>query len=238
MKTKKQRLESKLTHISKKEQDLRIKLYKKKAKKDKAKFKNNLHKKYVSSTLLSLSESDIKAEKKLIHNLFSEFSNENTLEYSFDSTDPNIRHFVMPSLTAKEMYSVKFANVFINLHNLMQNLPEMTSMAVGIAINMPVLKVCSALSFIKMIYNIMSVSISESQSKVLIALWKNCNNKQRIKLDEAFICVNKFNEKNNIGLISWKDYNKVLDELSKLYCIKIEDSVIILKESLHKSFRV
>lgn len=133
--------------------------------------------------------------------------------------------------------TIKPGNIILNLQKLIDSLPSMVALSVSMAADMPILKVCSALSLWKELKGIMTVEITKMQSIVIIALWKYRDHTNHIHVDYGYNRVNYFCKAIGEEEISWIDYNKAVDELLKLKCIDMTEEVIWLRESISKEWR-
>ena len=133
--------------------------------------------------------------------------------------------------------TIKPGNIILNLRKLIDSIPTITALSVSMAVDIPILRVCSALSLWKEIRDVMTVEITRIQSIVIIALWKFRDHTNHIHLDYGYDRVNYFCETIGEENLSWDDYNKVVDELLKLQCIDICEEVIWLRESITKAWK-
>lgn len=91
--------------------------------------------------------------------------------------------------------SIKPGNIKLNIRHLIKHLPDITAATVEIAMDIPILKICAALNIWKMLRNIATVKITKEQAIAIIALWKNCNQQQRITLEQGFDCFKSLYER-------------------------------------------
>lgn len=133
--------------------------------------------------------------------------------------------------------TIKPGNIVLNLRKLIDSIPTITALSVSMAVDIPILRVCSALSLWKEIRDVMTVEITRMQSIVIIALWKFRDHTNHIHLDYGYDRVNYFCETIGEEKLSWDDYNKIVDELLKLQCIDICEEVIWLRESIKKAWK-
>ena len=133
--------------------------------------------------------------------------------------------------------TIKPGNVILNLKKLIDSLPNIVALSASMAIDTPLLKVCSALCLWKEIRDVMTIEITRMQAIVIIALWRFCDCTHHISLDYGYKCVNYFCESIGEKGLSWDEYNSILDKLLKLHCIDIRDEVIWLCESIQKVWK-
>ncbi len=133
--------------------------------------------------------------------------------------------------------TIKPGNIILNLQKLIDSLPSIVALSVSMAADIPILKVCSALSLWKELKGIMTVEITKMQSIVIMALWKYRDHTNHIHVDYGYNRVNYFCKAIGEEAISWIDYNQAVDELLKLKCIDITEEVIWLRESISKEWR-
>ena len=90
--------------------------------------------------------------------------------------------------------SIKAGNIRLNIRRFIDYLPDMVSATVEVATDIPILKVCAALNIWKLLRNVLTVEITKEQAIVIIALWENCDQRQRISLEQGFACVSALYE--------------------------------------------
>ncbi|MFI3173345.1 MAG: hypothetical protein R3Y58_13405 [Eubacteriales bacterium] len=136
----------------------------------------------------------------------------------------------------KSGQSIKPGNIKLNIKKLVDCIPSTVPIIYSIIYDNPILQISSALILWKSIKNIMTVEIRKEQAIVLIALWKKCNSDHEISLDEGFIDVkNAFNEFEETE-ISFEKYNEIIDQLSQIQCIELNNNIIWLREWISKNY--
>lgn len=178
--------------------------------------------------------SEIEADK-----LFDEFINNGYIKITPPKKEKPMMYFMTFDQLSnyQKGQSVKPGNIVMNIKKLIASISDITAMAVSVYYDIPILKVCSALSIWQKLMDIMTVEIDRKQAVVIIALWKNCNSNHKINIDHGYECVNFLYKELEETEISWSDYNKVIDQLIKLKCIEIIDEVIWLREWVSKEYR-
>lgn len=147
-------------------------------------------------------------------------------------TSPQQEPPKMHMLTMDSLYdfhkgeSIKPGNIKLNIRHLVESLPELTAACVGIALDIPILKVCAALNIWKMLRDITTVEITKEQAIAVVALWENCDQHQRIELKKGFDCFHSLCSKIDVSECTWEHYLKIIDELVELGSIKLDDSSI------------
>lgn len=132
--------------------------------------------------------------------------------------------------------SIKPGNITLNLKSLVNAVPGVIEAVAGSYTDMPILKVCAALNIWKAIRNILTIEINKEQAFVIIALWKNCDSTHRIDADHGHLVTNKLLSQYGEPEMSKIKYNKVIDSLTELRCIELNENIIRLIEWIRKSY--
>lgn len=132
--------------------------------------------------------------------------------------------------------SIKPGNIKINIRRLIEHLPDITAATVGIATDIPILKVCAALNIWKMLRDVSIVEITKEQDITIIALWENCNQQQRITLEQGFDCFKSLYEQIETSECTWEQYIKLINDLEKIGSLKPDSNGIWLCERVSKQY--
>lgn len=132
--------------------------------------------------------------------------------------------------------SIKPGNIKLNIRRLVGHLVGITEATVGIAMDIPILKVCAALNIWKMLRDISTVEITKEQAITIIALWENCNQQQRITLDKGFECVKSLYEQIKKDEYTWERYIELINDLEKIDSLELDDNGIWLREWVSKKY--
>lgn len=132
--------------------------------------------------------------------------------------------------------SIKPGNIKLNIRKLIESLPEITSSCVGLALDIPILKVCAALNIWKVLRNAMAIEIDKRHAIVITALWENCNNKHIIRLEHGFECVNLLCRKLSETEFEWEKYIQIVEQLQKNDNIKLNNDSIWMCEWVSKKY--
>lgn len=157
-------------------------------------------------------------------------------------TPPQQEPFLMHMLTVDSLSnynkgeSIKPGNVKINIRRLIEHLPDMTAATVGIALDIPILKVCAALNIWKMLRDVATVEITREQAITIIALWENCNQQQRITLEQGFACFKSLYNQIETSECTWEQYIKLINDLEKIGSLKLDSKGIWLCEWVSKKY--
>lgn len=170
--------------------------------------------------------------------IYNQFLNSGFLQITPPEEDPPMMQFItMDSLkNYKQGKSIKPGNIRLNIRNLIESIPSAVEMAAGIAIDLPVLKICAALNLWKTIKGFFTVEISKEEAFVIVSLWKNCDSRHEISLEKGFISTNELLKKYEEQGFSNIKYNQVIDSLIKLQCIELTEGVIWLREWISKNY--
>lgn len=132
--------------------------------------------------------------------------------------------------------SIKPGNIRLNIKKLIDAVPGIIEIVVGVNAEMPILLVVAALSLWKTIRDVSTVEITKDQAFVIVALWKNCNTAQKIELDRGYVAVNELLVRYGELEITEMKYNKIIDSLIKIGCIEMEENIIWLREWISKNY--
>ncbi len=132
--------------------------------------------------------------------------------------------------------SIKPGNIRLNIRRLIESLPDITAAAVGIARDIPILKVCAALNIWKMLRDITTVEITKEQAITIVALWENCDSQQRITLEKGFDCFESLYKSIESSECTWEQYIGIINELEKLGSLELDSNGIWLREWVSRSY--
>lgn len=150
---------------------------------------------------------------------------------------PMMRMLVVDSLNNyNKGESIKPGNIKLNICHLIESLPDLTEAAVGIAMDIPILKVCAALNIWKMLRAVTTVEITKEQAIVVVALWDNCNQQQRITLEKGFECFRSLYESIETSNCTWERYIKLISDLEKIGSLELDSNGIRLREWVSKRY--
>ena len=150
---------------------------------------------------------------------------------------PMMRMLVVDSLNNyNKGESIKPGNIKLNICHLIESLPDLTEAAVGIAMDIPILKVCAALNIWKMLRAVTTVEITKEQAIVVVALWDNCNQQQRITLEKGFECFRSLYENIETSNCTWERYIKLISDLEKIGSLELDSNGIWLREWISKRY--
>jgi len=150
---------------------------------------------------------------------------------------PMMRMVVVDSLNNyNKGKSIKPGNIKLNIHHLIEFLPDLTAATVEIAMDIPILKVCAALNIWKMLRDVTTVEITKEQAIVVVALWDNCNQQQRITLEKGFECFRSLYENIEASNCTWEQYIKLIRDLEKIGSLELDSNGIWLREWVSKRY--
>lgn len=132
--------------------------------------------------------------------------------------------------------SIKPGNIRLNIKKLIDAIPGVIEIVVGVNADVPILLVCAALNLWKTLRDVSAVEISKDQAFVIVALWKNCNIERKLGLEKGYVAVNELLAKYGELEITETKYNKIIDSLIKIKCIEMEENIIWLREWISKSY--
>lgn len=132
--------------------------------------------------------------------------------------------------------SIKPGNIKLNIRHLIDFLPDLTAATVEIATDIPILKVCAALNIWKMLRDVTTVEITKEQAIVVVALWDNCNQQQRITLEKGFECFKSLYKNIEASNCTWEQYIKLISDLEKIGSLELDSNGIWLCEEVGKRY--
>lgn len=188
----------------------------------------------IEKTSISLGEEDICSK-----DIMQSFLNSGVLLMAPPQQEsPKLQMLTMDSLSNyNKGESIKPGNIKLNIRQLIKSLPDLTAAMVGLAIDIPILKVCAALNIWKILRDITTVKITKEQAIVVMALWENCDQKQRITLENGFECFKAFYKSIEKSECTWEEYIKLIDDLEKLGSLELDGNGIWLREWVSKQYR-
>ena len=164
----------------------------------------------------------------------TETKNNNSFDIGYIGFITNINDSLFNESSTRTQ-SKKITNIVINIRKLMDNIPDIIISAISIGTDTFVLKICGALIIAKTIIGCATVDISEKHSLVLLSLWKN-KKENWINMETGYDIAEEAVNKEMNSLLSYKEYQKILDDLVKLKCIEILDDQIRIKEKIKEKY--
>lgn len=187
----------------------------------------------IEKTSISLQEEDISSK-----DILQSFFKSRGLVITPPQQEPPMMHMlVVDSLhNYNKGESIKPGNIKLNIRHLIEFLPDLTAATVGIAMDIPILKVCAALNIWKMLRAVTTVEITKEQAIVVVALWDNCNQQQRITLEKGFECFKSLYENIETSNCTWEQYIKLISDLEKIGSLELDSNGIWLREWISKRY--
>lgn len=187
----------------------------------------------IERTSISLREEDISSK-----DILQSFFKSGGLVITPPQQEPPMMHMmVVDSLhNYNKGESIKPGNIKLNIRHLIEILPDLTTATVGIAMDIPILKVCAALNIWKMLRAVTTVEITKEQAIVVVALWDNCNQQQRITLEKGFECFRSLYENIETSNCTWEQYIKLISDLEKIGSLELDSNGIWLREWISKRY--
>lgn len=187
----------------------------------------------IERTSISLGEEDISSK-----DILQSFFKSEGLVITPPQQEPPMMHMlVIDSLhNYNKGESIKPGNIKLNICHLIEFLPDLTEAAVEIVTDIPILKVCAALNIWKMLRAVTTVEITKEQAIVVVALWGNCNQQQRITLEKGFECFRSLYENIETSNCTWEQYIKLISDLEKIGSLELDSNEIWLREWVSKRY--
>ncbi len=190
---------------------------------------------YLKQNLLNLSFSDNITNKS---DIYSELVTMGFVNISPPEEDSPIFHYLtIDSLNNyKSGSSIKPGNIVFNFGKLIKSLPELITFEVSIISDIHILRVCAALMLWTKLLDMMTIEITKEQAVVITALWKNCNKDKNIDLKDGFLCTNKLNKDLGETNFRYKKYLNIINQLSEIKCIELNDNTVRLREWISRKY--
>ncbi|MFW2502806.1 hypothetical protein [Clostridium diolis] len=98
------------------------------------------------------------------------------------------------------------------------------------------IRIVGALGVISLFYSDMKIKVSSDQASILMSIWKNYNQSKNVNCDECYKDTNNLREQYNLAALSKNEYERIIDELCRMKCIKLEKNIIIMQERIMISY--
>lgn len=132
--------------------------------------------------------------------------------------------------------SIKPGNIRLNIKNLIETIPDIVSLGIGMASENQIITICGALNLWLKLRGVVSVSISKDQAFVIVALWKSCNSKHEISLKDGYKATNKLLQQYGENKISNTKYHNLIGTLVEIQSIELKEDKILLIEHISKKY--
>jgi hypothetical protein len=143
------------------------------------------------------------------------------------------QHISISSLnTAPSAYSRKPGNILLNWRKLMIIIPDITLAGYGVS-NLGSNYIPIALAGLYIWGKIWCGSkeeLSDSEATIIIALWKNRDNKNEILESEGFIKTNELRSNLSLSPLTSGQFTSAINRLMKIDCIELSQGMIWLRE--------
>lgn len=141
------------------------------------------------------------------------------------------------SIAPREIGSVKFGNIKLNMRSLVFYLAGISTTIAGITTQNIVIFISSLLLLYKETVDLMTISITEEEAIVIYVLWHNCNAVHQIDKTVGYEAVKKFQIENDDIPMERKKYEKCINSLVEIKSIEeIEENKIQLLEWISKDY--
>ena len=87
-----------------------------------------------------------------------------------------------------------------------------------------------------MLRAVTTVEITKEQAIVVVALWDNCNQQQRITLEKGFECFRSLYENIETSNCTWEQDIKLISDLEKIGSLELDSNGIWLREWISKRY--
>lgn len=151
--------------------------------------------------------------------------------------EPFIMHMMTINSMTHKGETIKLGNLRCNMKKLIASLPDVTTFAVSMVIDMTILKVCAALNLWRAFRNIASIEIDKVMAIIVIALWSNCTTMHTVELEKGFVYVNTLFKQQTGDDLAWDDYIEGIERLQKIGSVKLSDDGIWLCEWVNIQYK-
>lgn len=132
--------------------------------------------------------------------------------------------------------SIKPGNIKLNIKRLIDTLPEIVTATVNVISGITILKICAAIAIWKKLRNVATIDIKKEQAIIIFALWKNCNEKHIISLEDGYRDSNALCKQVTESEFTWAQYISIIEELEKIGCVALTNDGIWLCEWVSKNY--
>lgn len=132
--------------------------------------------------------------------------------------------------------SIKPGNIKINIKRLIDTLPEIVTATVSVISGITIIKICAAIAIWKKLRDVSTIDIKKEQAIIIFALWKNCNEKHIISLEDGYRDSNMLCKQATESEFTWERYISTIEELEKIGCVKLTNDGIWLCEWVSKNY--
>ena len=145
--------------------------------------------------------------------------------------------FIGPLDCDKKGASIKSGNLVLNMRNNVLSIPKMAIEGQNILNGDLIHKIVAGIALWKELRSTIEIKVTKEHAFLMVALWENCNNEQRISTDRGLECVNKLLEMHEIEPLSKKKYWELLGFLEDIDSIEIDNEVIWLREWVSQKYK-
>ena len=145
--------------------------------------------------------------------------------------------FIGPLDCDKKGASIKSGNLVLNMRNNVLSIPKMAIEGQNILNGNLIHKIVAGIALWKELRSTIEIKVTKEHAFLMVALWENCNNEQRISTDRGLECVNKLLEMHEIEPLSKKKYWELLGFLEDIDSIEIDNEVIWLREWVSRKYK-
>lgn len=132
--------------------------------------------------------------------------------------------------------TIKPGNIRINIKILIDKIPEIIADSVSIISDIDILKICAVISIWKMLRDISTIELKKEQAIVIVALWKKCNRKHMVSLEDGYRNANMLCKQIDENEFTWEQYISIIEELEKIECIELNNDGIWLCEWVSRKY--
>jgi hypothetical protein len=129
--------------------------------------------------------------------------------------------------------TVKPGNIRLNWRKLFEKTPELV--LTGAGVTQPWLIPFAALYAWNLVWSLSKIEITQAQAVTMHALWNATHRSQTFSEADALEIVNRYRESIRLQPQSASEFARVIDDLTSLECIELEDGEIWLREWIKQS---
>lgn len=178
-------------------------------------------------------QSQIKLSEETLHATLAAFVQVTAPEKAETEIDSNLGWITMHSFPKPNAVSQKPGNLLLNWRKLMDIVPDISLAGLG-AVSLPDAMgiVIAGLYIWNKLWSGSTEVFSEEEAVTMLALWKNRDSQNRITEPEGFSKTNVMRSVYSLPPLCKTDFSGIIDRLVALGCMKLENGVLSLRESV------
>ena len=132
--------------------------------------------------------------------------------------------------------SIKPGNIKLNIKLLIDEILEILASITNQPIDTFISKIYIALNLWKAINKVLTVEITKDEAFVIVALWKYCDGRHKIDVEDGYNAVKELCKRYGEQEISKIKYHYTIDALVAIDCIELNEGIVWLREWIIKRY--